>query len=189
MKKEIMSSLLLASAVFVTGAQTKKKSTIVVYESQAGHTKQYAQWISEELDCECKSRDEISKAQLKNYETVIYGGWIMADRISGYDKVKKHISPDVVFAVGACPAYEEVVEELREKNKLSVPFFYFQGGMNAEKLGFLQKKMIGMAVSQTKKKENRTRKEDFVVEYLGTNFDFSSKEQIQPLLESLRNEQ
>ncbi|MCQ2601702.1 MAG: flavodoxin domain-containing protein [Treponema sp.] len=165
----------------------KLNKAIVIYESQTGYTKKYAEWISEELNCEYKARSNIKRTELENYKYIIYGGWIMADMIKGFDKIKNQINPTIVFAVGSCPAYEEVVSELKQKNKVDAPFFYFQGGIKLDKLKFLQKKLIELLSNQIKKKENKTRKEKFMAEYLGTDFDFSSKEQIKELVEYFIN--
>ena len=37
------------------------KDIIVIYNSQTGFTKKYAQWISEALECECVELNEAGK--------------------------------------------------------------------------------------------------------------------------------
>lgn len=63
-------------------------------------------------------------------------------------------SPSAVFAVGSTPAYEEVVEKIRNLNQLEqVPLFYMEGGFRLERLGFLQRILL-----KTLKKQRPRRK-------------------------------
>ena len=110
---------------------------IVVYESSTGFTEQYANWIAEELKCQSKPLKHISQKELLNYDQIIFGGWIMGNGIMGLEKLKGIAVPTVVFAVGATPYFDEVVDVIREQNKLNeIPFFYLTGGFRFEKLGF-----------------------------------------------------
>lgn len=51
------------------------KDIIVIYNSQTGFTKRYAQWISETLECEYVERKEAGKLNFEQYGTIIFGGW------------------------------------------------------------------------------------------------------------------
>lgn len=155
-------------------------NTIIVYSSQTGFTKQYAQWMSETLECPYKPLKEVSDAMLKNHDCIIYGGWIMGNMIMGLDKFRLKQVPSAVFAVGSIPAYDEVVRQVKEQNHMDdTPFFYLEGGIRMEKLNFIQKSMLKMLGKSLAKKENCTRQEKFMVDVLGTSFDHSSKEQIE----------
>lgn len=177
---------IIAFSAVCTSSYAKNSKCIVIYESQTGFTAKYAQWIAQELGCECKYRKDIASDELKNYETVIYGGWIRANKIVSLAKAQKKIKPSVIFAVGSTPAYEEVIEEIKKSNKISTPFFYFEGGFDFEKLSSFQKKILLIMKKQVAKKENKTRKEIFMAENLGTSFDHSSKDQIIPLVDFVR---
>ena len=61
---------------------------IVVYKSGTGFTKKYANWIAEALNCEAVQLKKVNLNELTNYDVVVYGGWIMAGMVSGYDKIK-----------------------------------------------------------------------------------------------------
>ena len=187
---------IIAFSAVCTSSYAKNSKCIVIYESQTGFTAKYAQWIAQELGCECKYRKDIASDELKNYETVIYGGWIRANKIVSLSKTQKKIKPSVIFAVGSTPAYEEVIEEIKKSNKIyssqqqgpkiCTPFFYFEGGFDFEKLSSFQKKILLVMKKQVAKKENKTRQEIFMVENLGTSFDHSSKDQIIPLVDFVR---
>lgn len=144
--------------------------TIVIYSSETGFTQRYAQWIAETLGCEAVSWKEIAQEKIKEYDRVIYGGSLVAAHIAHWNKMSS-FKPEqtIVFAVGMTPDSEEYKQEIKKANALSdVPFYYFRGGVNYEKLGFfkrnLLKKITGLQESE----------------------DFSDKESILPLVEACR---
>lgn len=158
---------------------------MVVYQSGTGFTKQYAEWIGEELGCETKSVKEVTAQDAASREVIIYGGWIMANTIAGLDKIKD-MSPKklVVFAVGAGKGSQALQDTIREINHIGeIPFFYMQGGFKHEKLGFLKRKMLGMVRKSIAKKEDKTEADRDMEQALSASCDFSSKEQIQPLVQ------
>ena len=48
--------------------------TIVIYNSQTGFTKRYAQWIAEAAGADCLALSDAKKKDLTAYEAIIYGG-------------------------------------------------------------------------------------------------------------------
>lgn len=162
--------------------------TIIVYESKTGFTERYARWAAEELGCECILLKNASKDNLAGYDRVIFGGWIMANMISGLPKLREMgVSPAVVFAVGASPAFEEVVKQMREQNQLGeTPFFYFEGGVDFNKLGFVQRMMLKTMKKMTEKKKDMTRQEAAIVQLLAGNFDHTDRGQIEGMLTRLK---
>ncbi len=117
--------------------------TIVIYNSNTGFTERYALGLSERLNCPCISLKKLNKAELRAYDRIIFGGWVMRDIIMGLDKLRGIATPDAVFAVGCTLAFEEVVKGIREQNKLAdTPFFYLEGGFRFNKLGLAQKMLL-----------------------------------------------
>ena len=158
--------------------------TIIVYESKTGFTERYARWAAEELGCECISLKNASKDKLAGYDRVIFGGWIMANMISGLPKLREMgVSPAAVFAVGASPAFEEVITQMREQNQLGeTPFFYYEGGVDFDRLGFVQRMMLKTMKKMTEKKKDMTRQETAIVQLLAGNFDHTDREQMKGML-------
>ena len=76
--------------------------SIVIYKSSTGFTKQYAERIAEEMGIKAVDINKVSTINIADYESVIFGGWIMAGNISGLDKIKQ-LKPKklIVFAVGS----------------------------------------------------------------------------------------
>lgn len=150
---------------------------IVVYHSKTGFSKHYAHWISEELDCRAISDKEFQRAKSEAWDLVIFGGGLMAGKINGLNKIKKQAGAArlIVFATGATKMTEvETVESIRKSNfeaGENVPFFYFEGGINYEKMGMLSRKIM-KAMSKS-----------------SVSTDQSDKDYIKPLIrEALRDE-
>ena len=124
--------------------------TLVTYQSKTGFTKKYAEWISQELACDLKEASKVSAAEAADYELIIHGGWIMGGMINGLDKIRG-LNPRqlVVFAVGFTTKEEAEIPKMIEGNKLGdTPFFYYQGGMNPKKMGFMGRTMVKMVTKQ-----------------------------------------
>lgn len=78
---------------------------IVIYTSKRGSTKQYAEWIAEDLGCEALPLSDAYGMDLHGYDCVIYGGWIRGSGIVDFDKFAKMLDDDVmkrliVYGVG-----------------------------------------------------------------------------------------
>ena len=96
--------------------------TLVIYTSQTGFTKRYAEWISEELNADIYDLKDVKKKTndfFETYEAIIYAGWCMAGMVvkvkwfferAAYWKNKK-LS---IVAVGASPNDNPEVDELRD---------------------------------------------------------------------------
>ena len=72
---------------------------IVIYTSKRGSTKQYAEWIAEDLGCPALTLDE-AKSQdinLYEYDCIIYGGWIRGSGIVDFDKFAKWLDDELMI--------------------------------------------------------------------------------------------
>ena len=63
----------------------------IVYTSNAGHTKQYAQLLGGKISLPAYSVKEAKRALAKGDE-IIYLGWLMAGKIKGYKKANRRFS-------------------------------------------------------------------------------------------------
>ena len=81
--------------------------SIVIYTSKRGSTKQYAEWIAEELGCRAVPLADALRegVDLHGYDCIIYGGWIRGSGIVDFDKFAKLLDADImgrliVYGVG-----------------------------------------------------------------------------------------
>ena len=78
---------------------------IIVYSSQTGFTKRYANWLAEELGADVITLADAKKRDSRYFDDadgIIYGGWAMGEMIShSYDIAdKKFIMPIVRYFRG-----------------------------------------------------------------------------------------
>lgn len=157
---------------------------LVVYQSSTGFTAKYAGWIAEALSCEAKELKNISAKEAEEYDSIIYGGWIMGGMITGLDKIQK-MNPKkmVVFAVGASTDSEETRNNIIAQNHLEqIPFFYLEGGIAFEKMSFFPKMMLKMMGKSVAKKENKTEQEKEMEKIFAGSFDNTDISKIEPLV-------
>ena len=131
---------------------------IVIYTTKTGFTKKYAEWIAEALQCEAVEQKKIDVASLTEYDQVIYGGWIMGNMVSGYDKMKDVNAQNlIVFCSGMSVPSDEVKKTIANQNNIpEEKLFYFEGGFSPKKVGFMGKMIVKMISGSIQKKENKT---------------------------------
>ena len=71
--------------------------SIVIYNSQTGFTKKYAEWISEATGCEAVEFKNASKMNLFEYDAIVFGSWCKAGYIQNVKWFKK-IMPELAEA-------------------------------------------------------------------------------------------
>lgn len=61
----------------------------IVYESKAGHTKRYAEMLSDKINAKVMSLKE-AKKELKRNDEIVFLGWVCATKIKGLKKAKRY---------------------------------------------------------------------------------------------------
>lgn len=105
----------------------------IVYNSQTGSCKRYADELSRQLHIPAYA---LGSAPTRADGELIFVTWIMAGSIVGWKKAKKAGSIAAVVAVGMAPASEKTAESIRAKCAIpsQKPVFVLQGGFNINKL-------------------------------------------------------
>ena len=129
----------------------------IVYCSNTGFTKQYAQILANKLNAECIDLHDIKKYNIKD-EEIIFLGWLFAGVIMGLNKVRNY-NLKCIIAVGISVPTDEYKNGLIKSNKIENKnyFFYVQGGINYTKLKSVKKillKAVASNIIKENKKEN-----------------------------------
>ena len=159
---------------------------VVVYTSETGFTKTYANWIAGELNVECV---ELSDYVINKNDIVIYGGWIYGGTIVDLYKVADKVKELIVFAVGSLPYNEEVVEDIIYKNNLDdIPFFYMESGIRFERLNSLKQMALEFerVNAEIKADEDKTIIDEYVSDLVCDSFDNSDKQYIYALVDYVK---
>lgn len=170
--------------------------TAVIYTSQTGFTKQYAEWIAEDVQGDCMTVAEAEKKDLSGYDAIVFGGWCFAGSIKKLDWFKKKAvqwadKKKVVYAVGASPLENPELQEGLRKNFTDeewaqISVFYCPGGLCYEKMSGVSRVMMKMFVRMLAK--NKSEKEQAMAKMLSKSYDISDRKYIAPMVEYLKAE-
>ena len=170
--------------------------TIVIYNSQTGFTKRYAEWIAEAAEADCLELSAAKKKDLAAYEAIIFGGWACAGSISKLNWFKNNLDKWtdkklIAFCVGASPIENPEIEPALKQNFTEselkkVSIFYCPGGFNYEKMSAPSKLAMKMFIKALKAKKDKTETEQEMVKMISSSYDISDRKYIEPILECLK---
>lgn len=170
---------------------------VVIYNSQTGFTKRYAEWIAEETGADCFELAEAKKKSLDGYDVLIFGGWACAGGISKLSWFKSNIDKWsdkklIVFCVGGSPIESPEIEPALRKNfnkdeMEKVNVFYCPGGFNYEKMSSTSKLMMKMFIKMQKAKKDKTKEDEMMIKMISSSYDISDKKYIAPILECINS--
>ncbi len=169
---------------------------VVIYNSQTGFTKRYAEWIAEATGADCLELSAAKKKDLTAYEAIVFGGWACAGGISKIGWFKGNIDKWadkklIAFCVGGSPIENPEIEaalnqNFNESERKRVKTFYCPGGFNYEKMSATSKLMMKMFIKMLKAKKDKTEAEQVMVKMISSSYDISDKKYIEPILQCLR---
>lgn len=156
----------------------------IVYVSNTGSSKRYAEMLSEKTGYPCYAYANSNEAVGTK---VIFISWVMAGSVQGLSEARVKFGPlKAVVAVGMMKS-ESQDASLKEKNDISEAFFSLPGAFDMKKLTGMYKMMMGMMVKMVKGKlkESGDPKAKEVVEKFEDGFDLVSEENLSEILEFL----
>jgi menaquinone-dependent protoporphyrinogen IX oxidase len=134
--------------------------TAILYRSFRGTTKQYAEWLHEEIESDIFKYNKVKKQSLLSYDLVIlcattYVGWIS---LGGYLKGRWDILNDkkvILIAVGAAPmddswsirSYEKIPKQIRD----SIKYFKLPGKMGSRDADKVKKENLTPVIEYLKR--------------------------------------
>lgn len=171
------------------------KKIIVIYKSKTGFTEKYAHWIADDLQCDIVSLEKSIITGMAQYDIVIFGGGIHAGKIKGIKLFKNNISfikdkKIIVFATGATAPIPEEIERFEKDNipqGMDITFFYFQSGINYERMQGSDRLLMGVLKTVLKVKKNKSDTEQGTLDAIQNSYDYSNHSQIEPLCNYIIN--
>lgn len=177
---------------------------LIIYSSQTGFTKRYAEWLAERLEAEylpLKEAEKKEKAFFSDFDAIVYGGWALGGSIVDVKWFNQRAEAWkgkklAVFCVGASPVDEEtlpLIDEMKEKVltpelKGHAKVFYCQGGLNYEAMTFASKMAMGAFTAMHKLFKNKTADDKLKIEMLSKSYDISEPSFLDPIVEYLERE-
>ncbi len=170
--------------------------TIVIYNSQTGFTKRYAEWIAKATGADCLELSAAKRKDMTAYEAIIFGGWACAGSISKISWFKRNIDKWadkklIAFCVGGSPIDNPEINMALKRNfseseQKKVKTFYCPGGFNYEKMSTPSKLMMKMFIKTLKAKKDKTQEEQVMIKMISSSYDISDKKYIEPILQCLK---
>ena len=173
--------------------------TLIIYTSQTGFTKKYAEWLAQKTGgdmLELKEAQKKDDAFFAGYEAIVYGGWVMAASVV---KVKWFLNKSAswkgkklaVFCVGGSPNDNPDVEVMlknmmTDEQREYIKAFYCQGGFNYERMNAPSRLAMKMFVSALKKKKDPTEEEKIMTQMVATSYDISDEKYLEPIVDYLK---
>ena len=160
-------------------------NTLIIYGSQYGTTKRYAEKFAEMTHFPVISYEDIKT--LTEYERIIYFGGLYAGGIKGLKSTIKKISPNtklIIVTVGLADVSDRRnIDNIRNSVRKQVPerllnalsVFHVRGGIDYSKLNFKHKIMMKMLYRSLKNKpfESLTQEDKALMETYGKKVDFT----------------
>ena len=172
---------------------------LVIYSSQTGFTKQYAQWIAEVFAGDTMTIKDANKKKddfFEQYDALVYGGFAMAGSIN---KVKWFLEKAnrwrekklAVYCVGASPDGAKDIEialhnALTDEQREYMKAFYCPGGLNYENMPGPSKLAMRAFASVMRKKKDKTEDEKVMAEMIQHSYDIHDIKYIKPIVEYLK---
>ena len=171
-------------------------NSIIVYGSNYGTTKQYANELSRRTNMKVISFKKVNQ-QINDYDNIIYLGALYAGGVLGMSKTLKKLNnilnkKIIIVTVGLSDPTDEVNKNnIRNniKNQISkevfekAKIFHLRGGIDYSKLNFAHKTMMKLLYNAVKNlpKEKLTAEDRAMIETYNKNvnfIDFSSLDEI-----------
>ncbi|MBO4630190.1 MAG: hypothetical protein J5687_09605 [Treponema sp.] len=170
--------------------------TLIIYTSQTGFTKRYAEWIAEKSHADIFNLKDVQKKKMpffEEYNAIIYAGWCMASKVVKLDWFLEKVTnlkekKLAVVAVGASPNEAPEVDVamnnlLTTEQKQFIKVFYCQGGINYDKMKLLSKFALKMFANVLKNSKDAKQREQG--ELIGHSYDISDVKFIEPIVDFL----
>jgi menaquinone-dependent protoporphyrinogen IX oxidase len=161
---------------------------VVIYKSRYGATRQYAQWLSTELELPMMATAEISVAKLNEFDFVIMGSSVYIGKLLIKSWLQDHAAilqkkKLFLFVVCGTPASDTakttaiVAKNLPLSLASRCQVFFLQGRLNLEKLSFTDRFALRFGA--------RFEKDPILKQRMMLGYNEVKRENLEPLLKVL----
>jgi menaquinone-dependent protoporphyrinogen IX oxidase len=167
----------------------KNIKVLIAYQSKYGSTKQYAEWIHQEIKGDLINIENGDKPDLARYDIIIIGGSVRIGNIVIAPFIKDHWSvmkgkKVILFTTSGTPPQHPKIQSIYEKSlpeeiRNEIKYFPLHGRISMENLTLFDKKLIAIGKMM---EQDETLKKD-----MGKDFDGVQRENLLPLLEYVKD--
>ena len=172
-------------------------NTLIIYGSQYGTTRRYAEKFAEMTHLPVISYEDIKN--LTDYDQIIYFGGLYAGGIKGLKNTLKKLTANtklIIVTVGlADVSNKENINNINNSIRKQVPehllkdasLFHLRGGIDYSKLNFKHKTMMKMLYHSLKNKpfESLTQEDKEMIETYNKKVDFVDYDSLKQIIDAL----
>ena len=172
--------------------------TLIVYGSQYGTAKRYAEKFSQMTDIPVTSYEDIK--ELTGYESVMHFGGLYAGGVTGLKRIVKLLPQNAKFmivTVGLADVGDEknisnikkaLSKQVPEKFLKNALIFHLRGGIDYKKLNFKHKMMMAFLYSRLKKlpEAEKTPEIKALMETYNSKVDFVDYSALDQIVEAIK---
>lgn len=162
---------------------------IVLYKSRYGNTLQYASWIAEELGWELRDFSKFKKAEINDYQHIIFGSGVYMSKMNNIKKVLEWFKekPIIIFACAGNNNVEKDINDIKNNNftkeQLSYhKFFYLPGGIDFSKVQGTFKMMLDVFRKVMEKKKNKTKDLEAILDAFNNPTNYVDRKEIEAIV-------
>ena len=170
-------------------------NTLILYGSQYGTTKKYAEKFAEMTHFPVISYEDVK--DLTDYERIIYFGALYAGGVKGLKNTVKKLSPNtklIIVTVGLADVCDqENISNIQNSISKQVPehllkaasVFHLRGGIDYSKLNFKHRTMMKMLYHSLKSKpaESLTQEDKALMETYNKKVNFADYDSLKQIAE------
>ena len=159
-------------------------NTLIIYGSQYGTTKRYAEKFSEMTHLPIISYENIKN--LKEYERVVYFGGLYAGGVKGLKNTVKKLFPDtklIIVTVGLADVCDQenitnirnsVRKQIPEDLRKDIAIYHLRGGIDYQKLTLKHRMMMTLLYNKVKNlpEDKKTAEDKAMIETFNTKVEF-----------------
>lgn len=175
-----------------------KMNKLIIYGSEYGTTKCYADKLSEITGIKSLNYSEVQ--DLSDYDTVIYFGALYAGGVKGLKSTVKLLPQNakiIIATVGLADVNDikniknilSAIERQIPKNILDrATIFHLRGGIDYSKLSFKHKTMMTLLYNKAKRipEEKKTADARAMIETFNKKVDFIDFDSLKPIIEAIK---
>ena len=173
-------------------------NNIIIYASNYGATKDYANKLALELDANIINIKDVNPKYLDAYDLIVIGSGLYASGLNESKKILKILKmykdsnkKFIIFTVGI--ADPENINTVKAINKLMVmaypsevcaeyKLFNLRGALNYKKLNMKHRAMMFMLKLMLKHKKEKTPEDEYILNTYGTQINFVNYETLNPII-------
>ena len=166
----------------------KRMKILVAYQSKYGSTKQYAEWIQQDIKCDLVDIKNDDMPPLAKYDIIVMGGYIRTGDIVIAPFIKDHWGvlkgkKVVLFTTSGTPTHHSKIriiygKSFPEEIRKEIKYFPLPGRISLKDLTFFDQRL--MAIGKMMERDEDLKKD------MGKDFDGVKRENLLPIVEYLK---